>query len=67
MFFVIIKGTVGKEVFLTDLEGFNNLHEAFNSGKDYTFLNYNPLNLEEASYVCKKNGTVFGFEIKSEK
>jgi hypothetical protein len=67
MFFVIFKGSLGKEVFLIDIEGFQAINDSFEQGKDYHFLSYDPNDTDDAHYVSRKHGTIYGFEVRSEK
>lgn len=65
MYFLILKGGLGKEVFLVDIEGLSNATEAFDSQKDYKFLAYNPEDLDEApKFVFKKHSTVAHIEFR---
>lgn len=66
MYFIIFKGTVGREVYLTDEEGLNSISTSFAKEEPYKFLSYNPQNLEEKSLVVKKTQTVYGYEVKPE-
>lgn len=65
MYFLVLKGGLGKEAFLVDIEGLNDVCTAFDAGKDYKFLVYNPEDLDEApKFVFKKHSTVAHLEFR---
>jgi hypothetical protein len=68
MFFVVLKGHLGKEIFLVDMENLHRIQSAFQSkDKDYEFYSFNPKNLEEEEkFISRKHSTIAGFDVHPE-
>ena len=58
LFFVIFKGSLGKETFLTNEEGVKSISDSYDRKEHLKFLSYDPKNLQKVTYVTKKYETI---------
>ena len=65
-YFAILKTNTGRETFLIDIHGLEAINHSFNNDVHYQFQSYNPENLQEVSWVLRKNSSVFQIEFKGE-
>lgn len=66
MFFIVFKGSLGKEVFLTDFIGLNAIHEAFKKEELIQFVAFDPKDLEVGTIITRKFGAIYGYDVKPE-
>ena len=66
LYFVVFKGSLGKEIFLTDQQGLESISNAYDKKEHLKFLSYKPDNLQHITVVTKKYETIAHIEVIGE-